>query len=271
MIKLSDAVKDYKSKKHSIYIGPGDVEYLFKMLGDVEIDEDVLAVFLDDLRINPLGSGRFGDSRNYDYAEKEFGIIFKLIDKINIPKGYVKKLLKLYYPGVYELYFDELREKCLKCGSDSEDKITLPAFSKYINKYILESEKRVLNDIKKIDELKEIYGNSFIERIKKAMVEKTVLYEDVISILPSKEFIDNSITKVPYFGYEINSAEDFVHQRLLNVISDKTYESYGKDDCIVLGAGYSEVRPLTSFTKGELEEELERVAIERKNKGNIKR
>ena len=81
MIKLSDAVKDYKSKKHSIYIGPGDVEYLFKMLGDVEIDEDVLTVFLDDLRINPLGSGRFNNSRNYDYAEKEFGIIYCFFSK----------------------------------------------------------------------------------------------------------------------------------------------------------------------------------------------
>ena len=121
---------------------------------------------------------------------------------------------------------------------------------------ISEAIKYGLEESKKLEYLKEEYGEEFIEKIQQIVKEECISSDKIIEILPSKKFIDSSVIEVPGLGYTIVSGEDIILRRLKYIRVEDDYQKTLPDSKIALGFSSTGDMVYTSFTKGEYEEEL---------------
>ena len=253
MIRISELIEHYKSIKSDPILDSYDLQFfvseidyridtlkeMYEALGDVSLREDYLRAFMFELRRIPTGV-------THMEFMKEIRILYELCKDIDLSIDDLRLLIACYLEGPYTLMFKEIKELII-AGKLSSEIISLREKAYDISR----------KEAKKLDYLKEEYGEEFIERIKGAVVEKCLSIDKVLDILPSKELIDSSKVYIPGLQYPILSGEDIVIRRLYCLEIEKDYQETPLDFNIKLGYCSHGDTVLTSFTKREYEEDLE--------------
>lgn len=215
-----------------------DLKIMLSVIGDVDLSFDYIKVFLFHLYKVPYKTSY------RDICEK-IQIMYSLSKDRELSKRKLDILFRLYQHGVYKTMFKEIEQ-----ALDSDDDL----YSS-LSSIVGEGLKYGKAESAKLDVLKEVYSSSFIKRIQDIAERELISYEDVISILPSKDFIDSSVVRIP-LGYDITSAEDLVVKRLGQIEIEEGYQSSLPEDKIRLGYCSTGDDVYTSFTKEEYEKDL---------------
>lgn len=262
-MKLSVALKDYEERPKGdpvleyfseglIYKKIEDIKMLIRVLGDVEFEDDVYMMFL--YKVGQTKIGRFGMS-DVD-AYRKFKTIYDLIKDSKISSKLVGTLFDYYHGGAFELFKDDIKFSIDYLGIDGRDE-----FGKMLKSFVDKAKVIAKEDALRLEEeLKDEYDPKFISELQEIVSRRCIPYEKVMSILPTKEFIDSSTTTVPVLGYQIISGADLVKRRLIGFVSDDEFEQTGMDSPIKLGICSSGDYVYTSFTKRQY---LDSISIEK--------
>ncbi|MBR6690666.1 MAG: hypothetical protein IKL65_04985 [Bacilli bacterium] len=251
MTKISEQIKYYehltlksKDKIDSYFEDPyiyrkiEDLKLMQDAIGDVELTDDYIKVFLYELF-------DVGFKPDYDKIIEKIKIIYELSKDTELTREELITLFTFYQHGVYSLMFDEIK-KIILSHKDLKSSLEI---------IISEALKYGKEEAEKLDYLKKEYSSEFIEYIKRIVQEELISSDKVIEIIPSKDFIKSSIIKIP-LGYDIVSAEDLVAKRLKSKKFDEDYLTTLADKKIALGLCSTGEMVYTSFKKSEYEEDL---------------
>lgn len=250
MTKISEAIKYYESVRPKTefdsYFGDSyasakiyTLKFIQEAIGDVDLTDDYLKAYM-------YGIGSFPFQTPYERKIQKVKMIYELSKDAEMTIDELLTLMHLYHSGAYSLMFEEIK-KLISTHKDIESGMKL---------IISEALKYGSDEAKKLDYLKTEYSKDFIKRIQQVVEEECISSDMVLEILPSKEFIDASVIKVPGLGYTILSGEDLVVRRLKFIKVEDDFQKSASSDKIALGYSSTGDVVYTSFTKGEYEEEL---------------
>lgn len=237
--KTSDSIDTYFSDPY-VLRKVSDLKIMLSVLGDIELSEDYMKVFLYELSKVPYKT-------SYEELCEMIRIIYGLSSDLGLKREDLVSLFTYYHQGVYRAMFDEIK---ISLGMDID-------LSEYLRKVIRETLIKSSEEASKLEYLKVEYSEDFIKRLQDVIKRRVIPCSRVIDILPSKEFIDISKVKTP-LGYDIVSGEDLVVRRLDMFGIEKEYEKASSEERLVLGYASTGDKVYTSFTKGEYELDLKR-------------
>ncbi|MEE3343804.1 MAG: hypothetical protein VZS44_06925 [Bacilli bacterium] len=253
VIKYCESIKNEKEfDKYLMEPRLSSIKYTLSLIkeaiGDVELTEEYIKAYI-------YGFKSFPYKTPYERKIQKIRIIYELTKDTKMKPEDLSTLIDLYHRGTYSLMFAVIKE-LISTQTDIKEQLLLIKSEAF--KYGKE-------EAKKLDYLKEEYGKEFIEKIQEIVQDECISSDKAIEILPSKTFIDYSITEVPVLGYTIKSGEDLVLKRLKSLRVEDDYQKTLPEEKIALGYCSSGDIVYTSFTKKEYEEELRsRKRIKRK-------
>lgn len=230
------------------------LEKLYEVLGDVVMPLGYFKTFLYAGHCHYKG-------RKYQLETSMITDIYDIIIKYeDMPITIIDCLISHYDAEVFREYAAKEYVHYLISKYKYSDEVT----KKYYQ--FMDKHKKLLTELykqerEKLEVYKYIYGDKFIQRIQDIISDYHVKADDVIKLLPSKEFIDKSGVMTPQ-GYTILSGEDLVVRILLGWVD---IDKFSDDEYIVLGPSYDEY-VLTSFTKKEYLDDLERIKVKKLEK-----
>jgi len=257
-IKLSDLISLYDQKllnrdeffayyfeENELDIKASRLKFMYDALGDVVLPIDYFKVF--------LYSGHWYGQKDYFKLTKPMiKDVYEIIkDYDDMPLFIVDKLLFYYDEPCFKEYpVKEYFNALISKYKFTEGTIT--RYSKYISELKSKIKQLYKEESSKLEDLKAEYGYEFIHGLQNIIKREYIKADEVLKLIPSKRFIDESRVKVP-IGYSILSGEDIVSRILLGYVDLDKFED---DETIVLGpcsmGGYVK----TSFTKKEYLEEI---------------
>ena len=249
-MKISEVIKHYSQRPtydevEEYFLEQGypkkkeSAEIMLEALGDLDLSEDYIKTFLF-----ILSKYEYGVS----YKEKieKVRVLYELVKDKPYSKAEIMLLARFYNHAVYRLKFDEIKE-----ALDHKD-LGFKYFEIEKSAYAFGKE-----ESKKLEELKGVYSDKFIDRLKDIVEKELIPYEYVKKLLPSKKFMDAAVVEVP-LGYDINSAEDLIVFRLKRQGFEEEYQKTPLERKINLGICSDGRFVHTSFTKFEYEADLDR-------------
>lgn len=250
MTKISEAIKYYESIKpktdFDAYFGDSHasakiqtLSLIQEAIGDVDLTDEYLKAYIYGLKSFPFKTP-------YEMMIQKVRTIYELSKDAKMTTEELLTLMDLYHRGAYSLKKEEIKilisiHKDLRSG---------------LRLMISEAIKYGIDETLKLEYLKETYSEHFIDRIEEIVKEECISSEEVLKILPSKEFIDSSALKVPKLGYTIMTGEDIVIKRLHSIDIEESYQKTLPDEKIKLGYSSYGDKIYTTFTKIEYEEDL---------------
>lgn len=264
-IKLSDLISYYKEKVSSkdeffkYYFEETDLEsklskleMMYDVLGDITMPQDYFMIFL-------YAGHWYQDKDRFKVTKEMIKDIYEIISKYDdIPISIIDSLLLYYDEECFEEYPAKEYVHYLISTYQYSDEVSKRYY------HFIEFHKKLLCELyekecQKIDFYKHIYGDKFIQELKFIILRHHIKADSIIKLLPSKEFMDKSIVITPH-GYSIKSGEDLVTRILLRYID---LDKFSDDEYIILGPSSVGGIVLSSFTKKEYLEELEKTKVKK--------
>ena len=227
----------------------GKYEMLKKMLetlGDVSMPEDHIKMFL----YRCEGAGSYS---SYDYLSEDViqGYYAMIKDYEDMPLVVINNLWNSYDKYCFRDYdmITPMHKIIEEFGMT--DKATR-AYAEYTWMKKKELGTTYQEESKKLEGLKEEYGDKFISDLQRIITSSYYRADYVKSLIPSKKFIDKSVVKTLH-GYDIDSGEDVVIRILRGYVK---LEDFSEDEHNCLGPCTAGGYVFTSFTKKEYLEEI---------------
>lgn len=232
-----------------------ELKYLIEVLGDVELDEDMMDLF--HRQFHCFG-GRYSVRVKPDTIKGVYGYTrrFKELTKSAIDEiwfRYISDLHEEYdMPDVLDKYFEVF-------GKTDE---AFELFIDYVDKKADEQQEKYKEEAKELDELQEEYGERFIKHLKYLVTSKHFKVEEIKKYLPSAELIkkdeqhilDISTKTRIFFG----CCEPVSYTMFEILVEDKTLDTYTETPTYYISTGRSEQ---ATFTKTEFLESIKKEKI----------
>lgn len=258
MKKLSEVIEDYekKAKNKEYFFGyyfqePNvdgklkKLKLMLEALGDVEMSYEHIRMFL---YLGSMNKSQEEKTVEMGYI-KGYYSMFK--DYPDMPLEQVNYFWNSYDKYVFRDY-DMLTPMKKIIEEYGYSTTATRAFSEYTWQKKKEMGQRYQEERKKLEPLKGEYGDKFIFDLQQIITSQYYTAEYVLSLLPSKEFIDKSSVRTDH-GYYILSGEDIVTRILRGYVD---LEHFDEDEHVRLGPCTAGRDVFTSFTKKEYLEEI---------------
>ena len=253
MVALYEKRASEKEVFFGSYFKEKDVEGKYKMLkkmletlGDVSMPEDHIKMFLYRCK----GAGSYN---SYDYLPEDViqGYYAMIKDYEDMPLVVVNNLWNSYDKYCFRDYdmITPMHKIIEEFGMT--DKATR-AYAEYTWMKKKELGATYQEESKKLEDLKEEYGDRFICDLQRIITSSYYRADYVRSLIPSKKFMDASSVKTTH-GYDIVSGEDVVTRILRGYVK---LDDFSEDEHICLGPCTAGGYVFTSFTKKEYLEEI---------------
>lgn len=234
------------------------VEYLIDVLGDVELDEDMMKLFKQQFHC-------FGGRYSVRTKPETIKGIYSFIRRFpKLTKSAIDEIWFRYINDTFEKYdMKEVLAKYLEIfGKDDE---TFELFIDYVEKKAEEEQKKYKEEALTLDTLKEEYSEGFVEHLKRLVIRQHVSIDEIKKYLPSSELIkkdeehilDLSRRTRIFFG-----CCDPVSYTMFDILlEDKTLDTFTETPTYYISTGRCEQ---ATFTKTEFLDSIEKQKIKTK-------
>lgn len=260
-VKLSEMIIYYETKKEKKdsdfgdYFEEKDIEKKLSRLKLMQETVGDLELPLNQIRAFLYAGQQYQNKNEFQLTKPMIKDVTEILkEQEEMPTKILLKLLDSYDEECYKEYDIKGEINKLVAKEKYSDEVTEKIYAT-IKVKKEELKKFYEEESIKLEILKDQYNPSFIELLQKKVAEKHIKSEDIIKLIPSPEFIENSKVRVD-LGYDIKSGEDIVWKMIEGYVNLDDYEDEEKINLGMSATGKSYV--YTSFTKKEYLEEIKK-------------